>query len=281
MYRFFVNNKALKIFLTVFSVFLFTDFFRAFALESYLLKIVDADGSIKRITEQKTLKVGTDPNIGMPYVKRESKYDYRGFEVDISKYIATEFECEAKFIPTNWENLMKGLEEKKYDFAIGAIEKPEELSSKFQNIGFSKSYYSNSYHIVVRKDNSSIRSIHSMKNKKVGVIENSFGKILLNQINTQKKTNITLITYPNTTELFDALQKNLVTSIIIDTPIATWNCESENMPCKKVGLPIYSNDYVIAVRKEDRALLNGIDAILLESKRIKKLNEILTKWNLD
>lgn len=281
MYQFFVNNKALKILFTVFSVLLFTNFFKAFAIEGYLSKIVDADGSIKRITEQKILKIGADPNIGMPYVKRQSKYDYRGFEVDISKHIATQFGCEAQFVPTNWENLIKGLEQKKYDFAIGAIEKPEDTKTKFDNVGFSKAYYTNSYSIVVKKDSTDIRSLNSMKNKKVGVIENSFGKVLLNQVNSQKKTNIVIVTYPNTTELFDAVQKNLVTSIIIDTPIATWNCESENMPCKKVGLPIYSNDYVIAVRKEDRALLNGIDAILLESKRTKKLNEILTKWNLD
>ncbi|MEK7433849.1 MAG: ABC transporter substrate-binding protein [Cyanobacteriota bacterium] len=259
----------------------FISSFPSFAMENYLKKITDSDGSLKRLSELKILKVGADPNLGMPYLKQENKNNFKGFEIDVSNYIAENFDCTSKIIPTNWENLFLGLEQKKYDIVISAIEEPEKKLSKYQNISFSKPYYINSYHIVTKKESKNIRIITDLKNKKVGIIDNSFGEVLISEINKQKKYNINKIKYNSIDELFSGLEKNLVDSIIIDTPIATWKCENENINCKKIGLPIYSKGYVIAIRKEDKSLVNAIDMVLSESKKNKKLNEIISKWNLD
>lgn len=245
------------------------------------VKANNEDTSIKRVLDAKILKVGADPNMGMPYIKQQSRNDYRGFEIDISKYIAEQIGCSAKIVPTNWENLIKNLELKKYDIAIGSIEKPEKKNLKYENIIFSEPYYKNSFHIVTNKDNKDIRILSDLKNKKVGVLENSFGEILVNQINIQKKYNVSIIKYNNIDDLFKELQKKTINSLIIDTPIATWKCENDNIDCKKVGISIYSKDYVIAVRKEDKALLNNIDKIILEAKKKKVLTDILGKWNID
>lgn len=249
---------------------------------TFLNSIVDADGSLKRVTESGTLRVGSDPNIGLPFIIRENfGFSYRGFEYDISKHLAEQLGCKVKIIPTNWENLIKGLEDKKYDIVLSTMEKPEDNKENFKNIGFSTSYFINSQHIVVNKDNNDIKFLNHLKGKKVGVLNESISKTLISEINKIRDAGITMVMYTNVKDLFNSLQKKLITAIIIDTPIASWNCQDENNDCKLTGLQIFPRNYVIAVRKQDRALLNGIDTILKESKKNSSITKILEKWNLN
>lgn len=247
---------------------------------NYLSSIVDSDGSLKRVADAGVLRVGADPNIGLPFIKRENfGFSYSGFEVEVSKHIAEQLGCKIKIIPTNWENLIPGLENKKYDVVISAIEKPEN-DKEVSNIGFSTSYFTNSQHIVVNKENTDIKFLNNLKGKKVGVLNDSVSKIMISEINKIKKAGITMVMYTNTKDLFNSLEKKLLAAIIVDTPIAAWNC-NEDSECKLTGLPIFPKNYVVAIRKEDRALLNGIDTILKESKRNNSISKILEKWNLD
>lgn len=249
--------------------------------EAYLANIVDADGSLKRVMGSKVLRVGADPNSGLPFIKKATyTVDFEGFEVDISKYIAEQLGCRVKFVPTNWENLLDGLEKKNYDIVLNALEKPEDNKLSGKNIGFSSSYYVNSQHIIVNKNNNKTKFLSDLKGKKVGVLNDSVAKVLVSELNKIKKAGITLVMYTNTTDLFSSLQKKLIEAVIIDTPIGTWNCQEKNN-CKLVGISIFLKNYVIAVRKDDRALLVGIDAILRAGKKNNKLNEILGQWHLE
>jgi ABC-type amino acid transport substrate-binding protein len=268
------------LFISFFQISCFSNSEEENAPKAYLANIVDADGSLKRVMGANVLKVGTDPDSGMPFIKK-TKFsgDYQGFEADISRYIARQLGCKAKFVPTNWERLLEGLEKKDYDIVLNALEKPEDNKLPGKNIGFSSSYYVNSQHIIVDKNNTNIKFLSDLKGKKVGVLNDSLAKVLVSELNKMKKAGITLVMYTNTGDLFSSLQKNLIEAVIIDTPIGTWNCKEQNT-CKLVGIPIFPKNYVIAVRKDDRALLIGIDAILRDSKKNNKLDEILGKWSL-
>lgn len=250
--------------------------------ENYISGIVDPDGSLKRVMEAKLLMVGADPNTGLPYIKKESySNEFSGFEVDIAKFIASKMGCEIKIIPTNWVNLLKGLEEKKYDIALNAIEKPQDNKSAIQKLGFSDYYFINSQYIFIHKDNKRVKFLSNLKNKRVGVLNNSVAKVLVTELNKQKNAKIILIMYSNTGDLFSSLNKKIIEAIIIDSPIGTWNCGKEKYDCKEVSLPILSQNYVVAVRKEDRSLLNAIDVILRTNKKNNKIDNVLKKWNLE
>ena len=283
-YKYFLKKENLLKVAILSAISLFSLNLNSYSQETgdYLSNIVDSDGSLKRVTKSGVLRVGSDPNVGLPFIKREFfGFSYSGFEVEVSKHIAAELGCDVKIIPTNWENLLFGLENKKYDIVISTIEKPEDNKELFKNIGFSSSYYTNSQHIVVNKDNEEIKFVNNLKGKKVGVLNDSASKIMIAEINKMKRAGITLIMYTNTKDLFNSLQKKLLSAIVVDTPIATWNCQDEKNNCKLSGLPIFPKNYVVAIRKEDRALLNGIDTILKESKRNNSISKILEKWNLD
>lgn len=282
-YKNIINAKGLLKLSLISIMSLSISFFPSYSQDkSYLSNIVDADGSLKRITEAGVLRVGADPNIGLPFIKREFwGFSYKGFEFDVSKHIAEELGCKIKIIPTNWQNLITGLEEKKYDIVLSSMEKPEDNKDKFKNIGFSNPYFVNSQHIVVNKDNEEIKFLNHLKGKKVGVLNESISKTLISEINKVREGHITMVMYTNTNDLFNSLQKKLISAVIIDSPIASWHCKEDDNNCKLTGLPIFPRNYVVAVRKQDRALLNTIDTILKESKKDNSVSKILEKWNLN
>ena len=277
-----IRKRLLASFITTSSVFLLISCNTDTPQEpvQYISKIVDADGSLKRIIESGVLKIGTDPNLGMPYINKASFSEYEGFEFEISKFIANQLGCKVKIVPTNWENLLTGLEHKDFDIALNSIERPEDDKSSSKNIGFSVSYFSNFQQIVVKKDNADIKFLKHLKNKAVGVVEQSVAGSIVSELNELKNTGIKATPFSDLDQLFVSLQNNSVNAVIIDSPIATWSCKDESNNCKKVGFPIINKDYVVAVRKDDRALLNGIDAIIREGKKDGKINSILKKWDL-
>jgi len=243
----------------------------------YLKNINDADGSLKKIIGSKVLRVGSDISTGLPFVtKNAGKYD--GFEIEIAHYVASQLGCKLKVVPNEWDKLLVDLEKDKYDIVINAIEKPVDKTSN--NSGFSKSYFTNSQNIVVQKSNNSIKRLQDLNNKKVGVINNSESKILITELNQSHKAKINLLMYPNIKDQFSSLDKNFVDAILIDTSIASWICSNDKNNCKIVGNSFLPRNYVIAVNKENRALLNGIDAILKNAKKTGEITKILKNWNL-
>lgn len=278
-----INKKGLLKLLLISTIPLSTFVIPSYSQDgSYLNNIVDADGSLKRVTNAGILRVGADPNIGLPFIKREFwGFTYKGLEFDVSKHIAEELGCKVKIIPTNWQNLITGLEEKKYDIVISSMEKPEDNKDNFKNIGFSNPYFINSQQIVVNKDNDEIKFLNHLKGKKVGVLNESISKTIISEINKVRSGNMTMVMYTNTKDLFNSLHKRLISAVIIDNPIASWHCKDESNECKLTGLPIFPKNYVIAVRKQDRALLNSIDTILKEGKKNNSIAKILEKWNLN
>ncbi|MBC7474001.1 MAG: amino acid ABC transporter substrate-binding protein [Candidatus Sericytochromatia bacterium] len=246
-----------------------------------LKNIVDADGSLNRVSKSGVLRIGADPNTGLPFIKRQNfGLTYKGFEFDISKYLADQLGCKVKIIPTNWDNLLSGLENKKYDIVLNTLEKPEDNKQLSKNIGFSKSYYANSQKIVISKNSKKIRYLIDLKGKKVGVLNDSIAKVMIAELNKIKHAGITMVMYTNNQDLFNSLQKKLIDGILTTNSIGAVSCQDENNNCKQVGISIFPKNYVIAVRKEDRALLNGIDSIIGEGKKNNSINKILNKWNL-
>src|SRR5690606_33455686 len=106
----------------------------------YISNILDADGSIKRVQNSKVLKVGADPKSGLPFIAGGEENEYTGFEVDVADYVSSQLGVNSEIVPVSWDNLLTGLEEKKYDIVINALEKPEDNKALTENIGFSDSY---------------------------------------------------------------------------------------------------------------------------------------------
>lgn len=248
----------------------------------YLNSIVDVDGSLKRITSSKVLRVGTDINLGMPYINKSGfGSNYEGFEYEIAEQIAQELGCTVEIVPTNWGNLLPNLEKDFYDIALNTLEKTEDDKNLSKNTGFSNPYYSNSQQIAVLKDNKQVKFLNSLQNKTVGFLSDSSAHAIISQLNELKNTKINPKPFSTPDEMFEALKSKSIDAVISDMPIISWYCKDEKNNCKKVGFPLFYRDYRIAVKKEDRALLNGIDTVIRESLKSGKLSKILTKWDLE
>ena len=80
--------------------------------------IAQAD-RLEDIQKQGYITVGTTGDY-----KPFSYYDgttFSGYDIDVAKYFATEMGVEVKFVQTTWKDLLKGLDDDKYDIAMGGI----------------------------------------------------------------------------------------------------------------------------------------------------------------
>ena len=101
-----------------FTLMKFTASFLLLASTMAYSAIAQAD-RLEDIQKQGYITVGTTGDY-----KPFSYYDgstFSGYDIDVAKYFATEMGVEVKFVQTTWKDLLKGLDDDKYDIAMGGI----------------------------------------------------------------------------------------------------------------------------------------------------------------
>lgn len=110
----------------------------------------------------KTLRVGMDaayPPFGFQNMETKS---YEGFDVDIIKAIAKEEGLEADIHNVNFDGLIPALQSGDLDTAINDITVTEDRK---KSVDFTKPYYIAGLGVVVKGDDSTIRSKEDLKGK--------------------------------------------------------------------------------------------------------------------
>ncbi|MFT3718483.1 transporter substrate-binding domain-containing protein [Pseudorhodoferax sp.] len=80
---------------------------------------VHAGPRLDRITESKTLRVGT-PGDYRPFAIRTDA-GYSGHDIDLIEAMARELGVKIEYVPTSWPNLLKDLQADRFDIAVGGI----------------------------------------------------------------------------------------------------------------------------------------------------------------
>lgn len=241
--------------------------------------IIDIDGSINRVRNSLYLYVGSDLSTGLPFIAKDKETnEFTGFEVEISQYLAKHFGVTVKIVPTPWNRLFNNLSARNYDIALNAIELPEDDKS-LEKFVFSSPYYQAHIQIVVLKNDKKTYGIVDFKKRKVGVIKDSVSEILLKEINRIKKIDITIKSYLKVDELFNSLKNREIHGILISSPFAQWY-HLNNPMLRVTGEKFLKHTYVIAVNKQDKALLNALNAVLKKAKYDNDFKRIFTKWGM-
>ncbi|MCD2256274.1 transporter substrate-binding domain-containing protein [Agrilactobacillus fermenti] len=111
-------------------------------------------------------------------------YSYRdngkltGFEVDLGKAVAKKLDLKAKFVPTKWDSLIAGLGSKKFDAVLNNITVTPARQKQYI---FSTPYIYSRTFLITKSDNTTIKSVNDLKNRKVAV-----GTGTENETNAQK-----------------------------------------------------------------------------------------------
>lgn len=137
--------------------------------------------TVQTIRERGVLLWGSDSEGGAPYVFPDPKDPSKliGFELDIAEAVAKKLGVKARLVQTAWDSLIPALERGDYDMAMNGL---EIIAEREKRALFSRPYYVYTLQLMVRKDETRIRSIHDLAGRTVGTLAGAVAHDLLTRI---------------------------------------------------------------------------------------------------
>ncbi|PIV53477.1 MAG: basic amino acid ABC transporter substrate-binding protein [Elusimicrobia bacterium CG_4_10_14_0_8_um_filter_37_32] len=225
-----------------------------------------------RTNDTNILKIGTDATYPPFEIIDTTTGELVGFDIDLMKEICKEISKKPEFIIVPFDGIIAGLKQKKYDAIISAMTITDERSKE---VGFSKPYFLAGQSIVVREDNNSIKSLNDLINKKIGVQLGTTG-----EIEAKKILNVVVVSYDNISAAFIDLKNGRIDAIINDIPTNRLIVNQKGK-MKIVGEPLTKECYGIAVRQEDKKLLELINCTLDKIQKNGIQRKLYRKWQIE
>ncbi len=230
-------------------------------------------------TAVKPLRVGMDPAIGRPFVYEATEKTYGGFEVELSQYIADKLERPLEIQAHRWNELPTLVQRKKIDLALSAIEKPEKAPAP-DKLAFTPAYYTAYQKLSVHNSDNFTYNLSDLNNKKVGVVLNSVGALLLTELNKIKKAGIKIQTFPTPEAVFEALSKKEITAALTERAVASWYAwkhKNVKLTGDAITTPL---PYVGLLNQESEALKKDIEAVFKAARQDPEFQAIFDKWHV-
>ncbi|MCI0639227.1 MAG: ABC transporter substrate-binding protein/permease [Gemmataceae bacterium] len=233
--------------------------------------------------KQTPIKWGGDTDGGFPYVFADPKDPEKviGFEMDLAQALEQEIGRPIVFEQRTYESLLADLERGDIDVAMNGL---EIIPERLKRVAFTRPYYIYQLQLVVRADESRFKNLEEAKAKgmTIGTLGATAAERLL------QDQNVSLKTYDDQQGPYEDLRQGALDGVLMDLPIAIYYAApdkqlkySQLKPGLKFLGPAFAEGYYgIAVRQDDKDLLDrlnrGIDN-LLKNGNLKK---ILQKWEL-
>ena len=149
---------------------------------------------------------------------------------------------------------------------------------RLESVNFSDPYYVAGQTIVVREDETGISGIEDLAGRLVGVQEGTTGDFECDDLIEEglfKSEDVRR--FPQVNEVFLALESGQVDAVIMDEPVANRYIE-ERGGMKTIGGVFTEEEFGIAIAKENKELLEQINAALKEIKDSGRYDELYEKW---
>ncbi|MGG3941093.1 ABC transporter substrate-binding protein [Peribacillus psychrosaccharolyticus] len=194
-----------------------------------------------------------------------------GFDVEIGQALAKRMGMKAVPVTNPWETIIQGLEAKKYDAIIGSMTITEERSKA---VDFTDTYYRSGAQVFVAEDNSAITSAEKLKGKKIGVVKSSIYSDHAQTLTDKDK----IVEYDSDITALMDLPTGRLDAVITDQMVGFRVMKEDAIKIKDIGEPLSQDDQAVAVRKEDKELLEKINAALAEIIEDGTYEKISEKW---
>ncbi|MBO5589198.1 MAG: basic amino acid ABC transporter substrate-binding protein [Anaerovibrio sp.] len=237
-----------------------------------VMAMVAGCGSEKKAAEgEKVLKVGTNADFAPFEFQGADPSAYEGFDMDLIRAIGEEMGYKVEINNVAFDGLIPSLEAGNIDVIISGMTINDERKQK---VLFSDPYYKSGLSIMVAKSDDSIKGFQDLKGKKIAV-----------QIGTTSATEAKKLGSAEVKELnssadtFIELNAKGVDAVINDRPVNDrYIVESKNDNVKVLSELLTSEDYGMAINKNNVELQTKINEALKKLKDNGKYDQIYAKW---
>lgn len=212
------------------------------------------------------LVMGTEPGF-KPFEHLDGD-EVVGFDVDLAREIAKDMGRELRVEQMAFDGLLVALQTGRVDIvAAGMTVTPE----REKNAAFSTSYYTSAQRIVVRKGER-IRTAQDLKGRRIGVQLGTTGDDLAHKIEGARVSQ-----FPAVSSLMQELDSGRIDAAIIDNePARRYSAQYDNLVVVERSLT--SEDYAIAMRKDDIELQKQVNQSIKNMKADGRYDELIKKY---
>ncbi len=255
--------------------------FGLFSLFLILTVFIAACGSNSSKSEKETggkaesskvYKVGVDTTYP-PFEFKEGN-DYKGIDIDLIKAIAKNQGFKIELSPMDFGGIIPAMQANQLDVAIAGMSITDERKKV---VDFSTPYFDAGLTVVVKEDNTSIKSVKDLKGKKVAVKKGTTGAKYAQD--NASKLGITVVQFNDSPAMFQEVSNGNADALIEDYPVISYAIAQKDLGLKIVGDRLNGDQYGIAVLKGQNAdLLKKIDAGLAELKKDGSYDKIIKTY---
>ncbi|OZI62016.1 amino acid ABC transporter substrate-binding protein [Bordetella genomosp. 11] len=135
--------------------------------------LAHAQDDLARIKSAGVIKIGTEGTYA-PFSYHDAS-GLTGFDVEIGRAIAQRLGVKADFVEGKWDGLIAGLDVKRYDAVINQVGITDARKQKYD---FSDPYIASQAVLIVRDNNTAIKSFDDLKGKRsANTLTSNFGKL--------------------------------------------------------------------------------------------------------
>ncbi len=214
-------------------------------------------------------KIYVGTNAEFPPFEYLENGEITGFDMDLVHEIGKLVDADIKIVDMGFDGLLPALQMKKVDLVIAGMTANEE---RMKTVSFTQPYYTASQVIIVKDGNDSIKSFADLKGKKVGVMLGFTGDMVVSEIDGVKIERFNAA-YAG----IMALQAGKVEAIVLDSEPAK-NYVAQNKGLVLADADAEQEENAIAVRKNDKALLEKVEKALSEIKANGTYDKLIQKY---
>jgi len=220
------------------------------------------------------LQAGSDTSFP-PMEFPDGKGGYVGFDVDLCTALAKKMGLQLEIVPTAWDDIIPALLGDRFDMIMSAMAITEE---RLKQINFTDPYLPGILAISAPVS-APIADTAELAGKVVGVQVDTIGQFEAEKIQSIKE----IRKYGTILEAFQDLAAGRVDCVVNDEPVNTYIIETNpdyKAKLANAGRIITMNGYGYAVKKENAALLEALNAALNEVRADGIYQKICEKWGI-
>lgn len=221
-----------------------------------------AAGVVAASAQDRRIAIGVDGQFP-PFNYFDADGNLQGFDIEIANALCAEMKAECRFVVQDWENIIPGLIEGKFDAIIASMSMSEERKEK---VAFTRRYY-DSPSVFVAFEDSALSSFDAagLAGTRLGVALSTSQEAYARQFYGAAS----IVVFDGSAELYEGLSAGEV-DVILEDKLAAYDwltntraggcCEFKGDDIKDPAF--FGEGAGIAVRKQDNALRSDIQDAL-------------------
>jgi glutamine transport system substrate-binding protein len=215
---------------------------------------------------------GTDATF--PPFEYEKDGKYTGIDIELINAIAKDQGFEVDMKPMNFKGIIPAMVAKQLDGALAGISITDERK---QTVNFSDSYFQAGVVMVVRQDNTSIKTPEDLKGKTIAIKKGTSGAKKADELAAKYGAKVNY--FDDSPTMYQEVVNKNADVTIEDFPVVSYMlAQNPDSKLKIVGDRLNGDFYGIAVAKGNDELLKKVNDGLKKMKDNGQLDEIVKKY---